>query len=144
VSHYKSNLRDIEFNLFEVFKVQDYIDDATFEGMDADTAREILKEVERLATNEVAASYVDADRNPPVFDPATNTAPVPASLKKSYDAYMESGFWSLGLPSEIGCQPAPAALVWSASEMVVAANAAMKRRASALRTRSLYRVVTRT
>ena len=25
VSHYKSNLRDIEFNLFELFNVQDYL-----------------------------------------------------------------------------------------------------------------------
>ncbi|HSX68908.1 acyl-CoA dehydrogenase [Nocardioides sp.] len=125
MSHYKSNLRDLEFNLFEVFKVQDYMDAEVFEGFDEETAREVLKEVERLASNEIAASYVDADRNPPVFDPQTHTAPVPASLKKSYDSYMEAGFWSLGLPSEIGCQPAPAAVVWTASEMVVAANAAM-------------------
>lgn len=125
MSHYKSNLRDLEFNLFELLKVQDYIDSPAYEGMDADTAKEILKEVERLATNEIAASFVDADRNPPVFDPATNTAPVPASLKKSYDTWMESGFWGIGLPSEIGCQPAPATVVWGVGEMTVAANAAM-------------------
>jgi len=49
VSHYKSNLRDIEFNLFELFNVQDYLGTGVYEEMDADTAREILAEVERIA-----------------------------------------------------------------------------------------------
>ncbi|MDO7868407.1 acyl-CoA dehydrogenase [Nocardioides jiangxiensis] len=123
MSHYKSNLRDLEFNLFEVFNVQDYIDAEAFGGFDVETARETLKEVERLSREDLAASFVDSDRNPPVFDPKTNTAPVPASFKKSYDAYMESGFWAVGLPEEIGCQPAPAALVWSLAEMVLGAHA---------------------
>ena len=107
VSHYKSNLRDIEFNLFELFNVQEYLGTGIYEEMDADTAREILSEVERIAREDLAASYVDSDRNPPVFDPATNTAPLPASFKKSYEKWMESGFWSLGLPEEIGGTTAP-------------------------------------
>ncbi|GAA4819314.1 acyl-CoA dehydrogenase [Nocardioides caeni] len=123
MSHYKSNLRDIEFNLFELFNVQDYLGTGLYEEMDADTAREILSEVERLAREDLAASYVDADRNPPVFDPATNTAPVPASFKKSYDAWMDSGFWGLGLPEEIGGTTAPPSLVWTTGEMVLGAQA---------------------
>ncbi|KRB78595.1 butyryl-CoA dehydrogenase [Nocardioides sp. Root190] len=123
MSHYKSNLRDIEFNLFELFNVQDYLGTGLYEEMDADTAREVLSEIERIAREDLAASYVDADRNPPVFDPATNTAPVPASFKKSYDAWMESGFWGLGLPEEIGGTTAPPSLVWSTGEMVLGAQA---------------------
>ncbi|TNM48225.1 acyl-CoA dehydrogenase [Nocardioides albidus] len=123
MSHYKSNLRDIEFNLFELFNVQDYLGTGLYEEMDAETAREILTEVERIAREDLAASFVDSDRNPPVFDPKTNTAPVPASFKKSYDTWMESGFWGLGLPEEIGGTTAPPSLVWASGEMVLGAQA---------------------
>jgi alkylation response protein AidB-like acyl-CoA dehydrogenase len=123
VSHYKSNLRDIEFNLFELFNVQEYLGSGLYEEMDVDTAREILSEVERVAREDLAASYVESDRNPPVFDPKTNTAPLPEAFKKSYETWMESGFWALGLPEEIGGTTAPPSLVWTTGEMVLGAQA---------------------
>ena len=86
VSHYKSNLRDIEFNLFEVLGRDQILGHGPFEAIDSDTARSILTEVERLAREDLAASYEDSDRFPPVFDPETHTAPVPTSFKKSYHA----------------------------------------------------------
>ena len=49
MSHYKSNLRDIEFNLFEVFRAQERLGSGPYADMDVDTARTILEEVERLA-----------------------------------------------------------------------------------------------
>ena len=39
VSHYKSNLRDIEFNLFEVFGGKDRFGHAPFEDVDVETAK---------------------------------------------------------------------------------------------------------
>ena len=83
MSHYKSNLRDIEFNLFEVLNRDDVLGSGPFEEIDGETARSILAEVDRLAREDLAASYEDSDRNPPVFDPATHTAPVPESFKAS-------------------------------------------------------------
>jgi alkylation response protein AidB-like acyl-CoA dehydrogenase len=122
MSHYKSNLRDIEFNLFELFNLQEKLGTGIFEDMDVDTAKSILSEVERLATHELAASFEDADRNPPVFDPKSATAPVTESFKKSYDAWMNSGFWTLGLAEGAGGTTAPASLVWTTAEMVLGAN----------------------
>ena len=83
MSHYKSNIRDIEFNLFEVLGRDEVLGTGPFAEVDGETARSILAEVDRLAREELAESFVDADRNPPVFDPETNTAPVPASFNKS-------------------------------------------------------------
>ncbi|MFL6088923.1 MAG: acyl-CoA dehydrogenase [Aeromicrobium sp.] len=123
MSHYKSNVRDIEFNLFELLGLQEQLGKGIFEEMDEDTVRSILHEVERLATNDLAASFVEADRNPPVFDPTTHTAPVSEEFEKSYQAWMNSGFWGLGIPEEIGGMTAPAGLVWSCAEMVLGANA---------------------
>src|SRR5689334_18882820 len=119
MSHYKSNVRDIEFNLFELFGLQEKLGQGIFEEMDEDTVRDILQQVERLATNELAASFAEADQNPPVFDPATHTAPVSEEFEKSYQAWMNSGFWGLGIPEEIGGMTAPASLVWSCAEMVL-------------------------
>ena len=95
MSHYKSNLRDIEFNLFEVLGRDKVLGTGPFAEVDAETAREILAEVERLAREDLAASYEDSDRNPPVFDPATSTAPLPESFKKSYHAWMDAEYWRL-------------------------------------------------
>ena len=69
MSHYKSNLRDLEFNLFEVFGADAAFGQGPYADLDADTARSILGEVDRLAREDLAASYADGDRNPPVFDP---------------------------------------------------------------------------
>ncbi|MFI1213478.1 acyl-CoA dehydrogenase [Streptomyces sp. NPDC020802] len=125
MSHYKSNLRDIEFNLFEVPGRDKFYGTGVFSDMDTETIREILAQAVRLAENDMAASFVDGDRRPPVFDPETNTAPLPDSLRKSFQAYMESDFWRLGLPEEIGGTPAPASLVWAFAETVYGANPAV-------------------
>ena len=123
MSHYKSNLRDIEFNLFEVLGRGDVLGAGPFEEYDVATAREILAEVERISREDLAASYEDSDRNPPVFDPKSSTAPLPESFKKSYQAWMDAEFWRLQIPESIGGQPAPSSLNWAIAEMVLGANA---------------------
>jgi hypothetical protein len=123
MSHYRSNLRDLEFNLFEVFGADRSFGQEPYAELDAETARDILAEVDRLAREDLAASYVDGDRNPPRFDPATHTAPLPDSFRKSYQAFMDSEFWRLDLPEALGGTPAPRALWWSIAELVLGANA---------------------
>jgi alkylation response protein AidB-like acyl-CoA dehydrogenase len=123
VSHYKSNLRDVEFNLFEVFGRDKVYGAGPYAEIDADTAKELLSEIERISREDLAASYEDSDRNPPVFDPKSNTAPVPASFKRSYDAWMESGMWAIQTPAAIGGQDAPPSLIWSSAEFILGANA---------------------
>ncbi|MFH8374993.1 acyl-CoA dehydrogenase [Streptomyces cyaneofuscatus] len=125
MGHYKSNLRDIEFNLFEVLGRDKLYGTGPFAEMDVDTAKSILDEVVRLAENELADSFADADRNPPVFDPETNTAPVPESFRKSYQSFMDSEYWRLGLPEEIGGTTAPRSLIWGYAELLLGANPAV-------------------
>ncbi|GGV72557.1 MULTISPECIES: acyl-CoA dehydrogenase [Streptomyces] len=125
MGHYKSNLRDIEFNLFEVLGRDKVYGTGPFEEMDVETAKSVLEELTRLSENELAASFADADRNPPVFDPETHTAPIPESFKKSYQAFMDSEYWRLGLPEEIGGTTAPRSLIWAYAELVLGANPAV-------------------
>jgi alkylation response protein AidB-like acyl-CoA dehydrogenase len=125
MGHYKSNLRDIEFNLFEVFGRQDVLGTGPFSEIDPDTARNILEEVERLATNELAESLLESDRNPPVFDPAAHTVTMPESFKKSFKAYMDAEWWRLDLPEELGGTVCPASLRWAVAELVLGSNPAV-------------------
>jgi alkylation response protein AidB-like acyl-CoA dehydrogenase len=122
VSHYKSNIRDIEFNLFEVLGRDEVLGTGPFTDLDTDTARAILGEIDRLAREEIAASFEDADRNPPVFDPETSTVRMNPNFAKSYQAFMGAEWFRLQLPAELGGQPAPASLNWSIAELVLGAN----------------------
>jgi alkylation response protein AidB-like acyl-CoA dehydrogenase len=126
MGHYKSNLRDIEFNLFEVLGRQDILGSGPFGEVDEATARSALEEVNRLATGVLAESYEDADRNPPVFDPATSSVTMPESFKKSFQAYFnDAEWWRLELPTELGGMYAPRSLHWAAAELVLGANPAI-------------------
>src|SRR2546421_1002774 len=125
MGHYKSNLRDIEFNLFEVLGRDKIYGTGPFADMDVETAKSVLSEIARLSENELAASYADADRNPPVFDPETNTAPIPDSFKKSFAAYMDAEWWRLGIPEEIGGTTAPRSLLWGFAETILGSNPAV-------------------
>ncbi|GAO07328.1 hypothetical protein TPA0598_02_05670 [Streptomyces lydicamycinicus] len=125
MGHYKSNLRDIEFNLFEVLGRDSVYGTGPFAEMDVDTAKSVLSEIARLSENELAESFADADRNPPVFDPETNTAPVPDTFKKSYQAFMDAEWWRLGIPEELGGTTAPRSLLWGFAETILGANPAV-------------------
>ena len=125
MSHYKSNLRDIEFNLFEVLRRQDLLGQAPYQELDTETARGVLSELDRMATGPLAASFADADRNPPVFDPATHSVRVPESLRKSYRTFMDAEWYRLSLPAELGGTPAPRSLNWAMAELILGSNPAI-------------------
>jgi len=123
MSHYKSNLRDLYFNLFEVFGIERLLGTQAYPDLDTDTVRGILSEAERLAREDLAASYVEGDRNPPVFDPATHSVAIPEAFRRSYRTFMDAEFYRLELPPELGGTPAPRILWWSFAELVLGANA---------------------
>ena len=125
MGHFRSNLRDLEFNLFEVFRVQDRLGTAPFDGVDADTVRGVLTELNIFATGPLAESFVDADRNPPVFDPATHSVTLPQSLKDSYQALWDGEWWRLSLPADLGGYGIPATVQWAASELILGSNPAV-------------------
>ncbi|HLS40762.1 MAG TPA: acyl-CoA dehydrogenase [Ornithinicoccus sp.] len=126
MSHYKSNVRDVEFNLFEVLGRQDVLGTGPYTDFDEETAREILHQVAQLAEEQVGASLLDSDRNPPTFDPATGEVTMPESFVRSYRAWVDAEYWRLELSEAIGGTPAPPSLNWAISELVLGANPAVK------------------
>jgi alkylation response protein AidB-like acyl-CoA dehydrogenase len=124
MGHYRSNRRDLEFNLFEVFARDEVLGQGPYAEMDPQTARGVLSEVERLAIGPLAESFADADRNPPVFDPQTSTVRLPESFTRSFQALMDAEWFRMDLPEHLGGTGAPPSLRWAASEMILGANPA--------------------
>ena len=125
MSHYKTNLRDLEFNLFEVLRVQERMGVGPYAEMDRDTAHDILTGLDRLARGPLAESFAESDRHPPTFDPETHTVELPAAFKKSYQALWDGEWYRLDLPTELGGFGAPPTLRWAASELMLGANPAV-------------------
>jgi alkylation response protein AidB-like acyl-CoA dehydrogenase len=125
MGHYKSNLRDIEFNLFEVLGRQDVLGSERFPEIDEETARGILEEVNRLAIGPIAESFAEADRHPPVFDRETSSVRMPEAFKKSFQAFQDAEWFRLELPAELGGTEAPRSLHWAVAELILGANPAV-------------------
>jgi alkylation response protein AidB-like acyl-CoA dehydrogenase len=122
LGHYIANVRDLEFNLFEVLDIGAVLGTGQYSDLDADTVRTILAEAARLAEGPVADSFAFADRNPPVFDPAEHTLSVSDELAKTVQAIKEAEWWRLGLDEAIGGMSAPPPLAWAVNEMIICAN----------------------
>ncbi|WP_024441394.1 MULTISPECIES: acyl-CoA dehydrogenase [unclassified Mycobacterium] len=125
MSHYKSNVRDQVFNLFEVLGLDQVFGEGDYADLDVDTAQEMLGEMVRLAEGPIAESFVDGDRNPPVFDPATHSVTLPESFKKSVRAHLEAGWDRVGVIEELGGIPMPKVLMWALQEHILGANPAV-------------------
>jgi alkylation response protein AidB-like acyl-CoA dehydrogenase len=122
LGHYIANVRDLEFNIFEVLDVGAVLGTGQYSELDADTVRTILSEAARLAAGPVADTFAFADRHPPVFDPAAHSISVAPELAKTVQAIKDAGWWRLGLAEDIGGMPAPPPLVWAVNEMIFCAN----------------------
>ncbi|MDQ1500395.1 MAG: hypothetical protein QOI86_3735, partial [Actinomycetota bacterium] len=123
MGHYKSNVRDLEFNLFEVLGVQERLGKGVLAESDEETARGVLAELNKLASGPLAESFADADRNPPVYDPKTFSVKIPESFKKSYQQLLDGEWWRLGLTNDLGGFGLPPTVQWAASELILGANA---------------------
>jgi alkylation response protein AidB-like acyl-CoA dehydrogenase len=120
--HYKSDLRDLFFNLFEFHDVgRTSLGQGPFAGMDETTAREALTAFEKLCVSELAESFFDADRTPLTLD-ADGNVTLPSSLQKSMSRLFEQGWHLLDLPTHLGGMGAPPSVRWAAFELLAGSN----------------------
>ncbi|HTZ15219.1 MAG TPA: acyl-CoA dehydrogenase [Mycobacterium sp.] len=124
MGHYIANLRDIEFNLFEVLNIGSVLGSGRYRDLDVDTVHTMLGEVARLAEGPIADSFADADRNPPVFEPDRHAISVSAELAKSVQTVKDAEWWRIGLAEDIGGVSAPSPVTWAINEMLHCANPA--------------------
>uniref|UniRef100_UPI004049460C acyl-CoA dehydrogenase n=1 Tax=Candidatus Planktophila sp. TaxID=2175601 RepID=UPI004049460C len=122
MSHYKANLRDIEFCLFDLLGAEKILGTSVFSELDRDTTMGMLDEMKRLTENDLAASFVDGDRIGTDFNKATGDVKLPESFKKSYKAYIDGEWWRIDAPVPLGGTKIPASVRWAIAEMVLGSN----------------------
>ncbi|MCB0871337.1 MAG: acyl-CoA dehydrogenase [Solirubrobacterales bacterium] len=121
MGHYKSNVRDIEFNLFEMFETDEILKTGAFGDLDSDTVKIMLEEASKLAEGPVAAAFESSDRTPPTFDPESHDVSLPAEFKDSVNAWTEADWEKIGLSEDVGGIPAPSTVSWAINEFMCGA-----------------------
>ena len=122
MSHYKANLRDIEFCLFDLLGAEKILGTSIFSELDRETSMGMLEEMKRLTENDLAASFVDGDRIGTDFNKATGDVKLPESFKKSYKSYIDGEWWRIDTPVPLGGTKIPASVRWAIAEMVLGSN----------------------
>ena len=122
MGHYKSNVRDLEFNLFEVLELEKALASGEFGDLDGESVRQMLDEAARLAEGPVAESFAESDRNPPTFDPQNHTVSLPDPFKESLRVWRQGEWFRVGLDESLGGVPAPAMVAWAINELPLGAN----------------------
>jgi alkylation response protein AidB-like acyl-CoA dehydrogenase len=124
MGHYKANVRDLEFNLFEVLDLEKVLATGEFGDLDGEAVRQMLAEAARLAQGPLAESFADGDRNPPQFDPETHAVRLPESFKSSVLAWQEAGWPLLNLDKELADMHVPSTVNSAINEFLFGAQPA--------------------
>jgi alkylation response protein AidB-like acyl-CoA dehydrogenase len=125
VDHYRPNLRDIFFQLFEVLEIQaSALGKPPFESMDEATARASLEGFLEVMQATWAPAFAAGDREGVRFDGQGNVT-LPAGYRKALDAYYGGGWNKLELPEHLGGYGAPPTVQWAAFELMAGANPAI-------------------
>lgn len=123
--HYKSNLRDTLFNLFEFLDIgKTSLGKGPFAPMDEDTARESLKRLERLAVQEIAPSFAAGDQDVPRIDAQGNVT-LPEHIKRAIACWYDGDWHRMSLPEHMGGFGAPPTVFWAGFELLAGANGAV-------------------
>ncbi|MGW0002418.1 acyl-CoA dehydrogenase [Nocardia grenadensis] len=125
MSHYRGNLRDLYFNLFEVLGPA-RVTPPSRDLDDEATAREVLAEAARLAEGPIAASFTDGDRQAPVYDPRTCSVALPEPIRAAFRILHAAGWWRVDVPEELGGIDVSRPLAWAITELLVGANPALQ------------------
>ncbi len=124
--HFKPNLRDIQFNLFEFLRIQDSsLGKKPFGDLDEATARQTLDAMLTVCSGEMAEGFTEGDRVPLKFDPKTGVVNLSPGMTKAFHAYFDAGLHLLDLPTHLGGMGAPPSFALGAFELVVGSNPAV-------------------
>ncbi len=122
VLHYKSNLRDVFFNLFEFHDIgKTSLGRGPFVSMDEGSARDALTAYEELCSTEIASSWADADRVGLEVSKEGDVT-LPKSLKKSLKTWYDAEWFRLELPERLDGYGAPPSVNWAGFELTAGAN----------------------
>ncbi|MGD0280275.1 MAG: acyl-CoA dehydrogenase [Smithella sp.] len=120
------DLRDIKFQLFEVFKIQEtLLGKGRYADYDADMCNMVLDQAAKFTEQEIAPTYPDEVHRKPVE--ATwkdGKVSVPEAYHRLYKLYCEGGWMATADQPEVGGQGFPAIVAAASANMFLAGNQA--------------------
>ena len=122
VNYFKSDLRELEFTLFEQFKLADLFSSPPFDHMNEEDARMILREAHHFATEVIGPSMQSSDQQGAVK--TDQGVKAPAEMHNLWKQYYEGGWNTLAMSEENGGQGAPNLLATAVTELMSGANTA--------------------
>lgn len=118
---YRAPVRDYEFNLFEVQKMQEVWSSLPhYEFVDTDTVKAVINEAAKFCEEVIAPTYEDGDREGCQW--SDGVVITPSSFKGVYDQYVEAGWPSLSHDEAFGGQGLPESLGTVLTEFVGSSN----------------------
>ncbi|NWK76619.1 acyl-CoA dehydrogenase C-terminal domain-containing protein [Aquitalea sp. LB_tupeE] len=122
---YKAPLRDFDFVLNELIKVQDIIPQLPgYEEATQDIFTSYLEAAAQFCESELAPLNRQADEEGCQFDPSTKAVTTPPGFKEAYKQYCELGFPALDCDPAYGGQGMPKSLAFPVMEMQCSSNVA--------------------
>jgi alkylation response protein AidB-like acyl-CoA dehydrogenase len=118
MANYSADLRDIEFNLFELNQIQNH----KKYGLEIPDMKGILNEYEKTVRNEIFPTREISDAEGVKLE--NNKVVVSPCLKKAHDAIYQNGWFALGMPEEFQGTPVPEALSVASLSLATGANTA--------------------
>jgi alkylation response protein AidB-like acyl-CoA dehydrogenase len=124
MSHYRSNLRDIRFTLYELLGREDVLGSGPWAELDREAVDSMLDAAEKLATDHLATSFSDREHGDVWFDPVEHRVTLPEAFRTSYQRYADAEWWRMDISEELGGIAAPASVRWAMAELALGANPA--------------------
>jgi alkylation response protein AidB-like acyl-CoA dehydrogenase len=118
MGYYKADIRDIEFNLTELLKVQEWTD----YGLGEQDIKGILAEYNKFVENEIFPTREPSDQQG--VKHVNKKVLAPDSIKGVQKSFYENGWFALGLPEDIGGTPVPEGLYVACMSLATGANVA--------------------
>lgn len=115
MADFKTDLRDLEFTLFEWLKIQDHSSD-----MGENDLKDILNQYDKFIGNEIYPTREKGDVEGVKLE--NGQVKVPECFHKANQQFYENGWFALGYPEEIGGMPVPHALSIACTSIANGAN----------------------
>lgn len=126
MTHYRSNVRDMVFDLLELLDRGSAYGQGPFADMDADAAVAVLAEADRYARDKLAETFSDVGREPVTFDPELHSVALPKAYRAAALDYLASGWPDLDYQTAGPEGSAvPPSLRWCVTELMLGANPAI-------------------
>jgi alkylation response protein AidB-like acyl-CoA dehydrogenase len=122
INRYRSDLRELQFLLFEQFKIEEVLGHGHFEGWDTDAIKTTMAEAYKWVREVIGPLNATADTEGCHLE--EGKVRTPAGFKAAWKSLYEAGWKAIGVEAQYGGAGAPRTVQILVEEMIAGANTA--------------------